>query len=316
MENEPLVSIIMNCYNGEKYLREAIDSAFSQTYKNWEIIFWDNLSIDNSAKIAKAYGEKLKYFKGEYFLSLGAARNEALKRSKGNYIAFLDVDDLWSPVKLETQIPHFTNTDISLVYTNVIYINKNGDYLSKARNTIKNSSQVKTFYELLVNYDLVMSSVIISRSSLNKQEWFDSKLEYAEEYDLFLRIVFSNNAFKVNDYLTYNRLHEDSVTHTKFYLLSEESSYVIDKIVKIWPEIENDNLPILRIVRDKIIGQKYLDYILTRNLKKARQIIAPIKYNNSKYFLFYLISFLGIKSVIFLWKSIRFVKKRGRILGL
>ena len=62
MNNQPLVSVIMNCYNGQKYLKEAIDSIYKQTYKNWEIIFWDNFSKDASAKIAKSYDYRVKYF--------------------------------------------------------------------------------------------------------------------------------------------------------------------------------------------------------------------------------------------------------------
>ena len=58
----PLVSIIINCYNGEKYLAQAIDSIYNQTYKNWEIIFWDNASTDKSASIAKSYDSRLKYY--------------------------------------------------------------------------------------------------------------------------------------------------------------------------------------------------------------------------------------------------------------
>ena len=64
-KGQPLVSVIMNCYNGEKYLREAIDSIYAQTYTNWEIIFWDNASTDNSAEIAKLSDSRLKYFYGE-----------------------------------------------------------------------------------------------------------------------------------------------------------------------------------------------------------------------------------------------------------
>ena len=62
MNNQPLVTIIMNCYNGEKYLKEAIDSVYNQTYDNWEIIFWDNASTDKSAEIAKSYNSKIRYF--------------------------------------------------------------------------------------------------------------------------------------------------------------------------------------------------------------------------------------------------------------
>ena len=106
MENkyQPLVSVIMNCYNGEKYLREAIDSVYAQTYKNWEIIFWDNASTDTSAEITNTYDSKLRYFKGEKTIALGAARNKALEKCSGEYISFLDVDDMWIEEKLELQV--------------------------------------------------------------------------------------------------------------------------------------------------------------------------------------------------------------------
>ena len=63
--HNPLVSIIMNCYNSDKYLREAIDSVYAQTFQNWEIIFWDNASTDKSPNIAQSYDEKIKYFRSE-----------------------------------------------------------------------------------------------------------------------------------------------------------------------------------------------------------------------------------------------------------
>ena len=78
--NQAKVSIVMNCLNGEKYLRESIDSVYGQTYKNWEIIFWDNNSTDKSAEIANSYDSRLRYFKGELTISLGAARNKALEK--------------------------------------------------------------------------------------------------------------------------------------------------------------------------------------------------------------------------------------------
>ena len=105
--DQPLISVIMNCLNGEKYLRQAIDSVYEQTYQNWEIIFWDNASTDKSAGIAKSFDRKVRYFRGETTIPLGAARNRALDQSRGDYIAFLDVDDWWEIEKLEYQIKLF-----------------------------------------------------------------------------------------------------------------------------------------------------------------------------------------------------------------
>ena len=100
--NQPLVSIIMNCYNGETYLRESINSVLEQTYENWELIFWDNRSEDQSAEIFKSYkDQRLKYYYAPKHTTLYAARNEAIKNISGEFIAFLDTDDFWVKDKLE-----------------------------------------------------------------------------------------------------------------------------------------------------------------------------------------------------------------------
>ena len=82
MSNLPLVSIIVNCYNGEKFLKNCLDSIINQSYKNWEIIFWDNLSNDKSKIMLNEYSKHpLKYFKSESFLKLYEARNLAIKKA-------------------------------------------------------------------------------------------------------------------------------------------------------------------------------------------------------------------------------------------
>ena len=86
--NQPLVSIIMNCYNGESFLHESIKSVLSQTYENWELIFWDNRSNDKSAEIFKSYNDKrFKYYYTSKHTLLSEARNEAIKRASGEFIA-------------------------------------------------------------------------------------------------------------------------------------------------------------------------------------------------------------------------------------
>ena len=113
--NQPLVSIIMNCHNGEAYLCESIKSVLSQTYKNWELIFWDNRSEDKSAEIFKSHKDKrFKYFYANERTTLYKARNLAIEKSKGNFISFLDTDDLWSKNKLELQMPYFNKCHIEM----------------------------------------------------------------------------------------------------------------------------------------------------------------------------------------------------------
>ena len=91
-----LVSIIMNCHNGSNYLHESISSVINQTYKNWEIIFWDNQSTDDSIKIAEKFNDdRIKIYNSKKFEKLGKARNNAIAKCKGEFIGFLDTDDLW-----------------------------------------------------------------------------------------------------------------------------------------------------------------------------------------------------------------------------
>lgn len=116
----PLLSVIINCHNGEKYLKESILSVINQNYSNWELIFWDNASTDKSSKIFKSFKDnRLKYFKSKKFLNLYQARNEAVKVSKGKYISFLDSDDKWLVNKIEEQINFFSNNkEFKIVYSN------------------------------------------------------------------------------------------------------------------------------------------------------------------------------------------------------
>ena len=119
-KNTPLVSIVINIFNGERYIEEALKTVFKQTYKNWEVIFWDNKSTDQSKKILKNFSDnRIHYFEAEKFTKLYEARNLAIKKAKGQYIAFLDVDDWWLPEKLEKQIILFQkDKTLKMVYSN------------------------------------------------------------------------------------------------------------------------------------------------------------------------------------------------------
>ena len=108
MSKSSLVSIIMNCHNSQKYLRQSISSVINQSYKNWEIILWDNKSTDKSRKIVESFkNKKIKYFFSKKLTNLGKARNLAVKKAKGKYIAFIDTDDTWPKNKLKIQMEFF-----------------------------------------------------------------------------------------------------------------------------------------------------------------------------------------------------------------
>ena len=86
--NKPLVSVLMNCYNGERYLKAAIESVLAQTYPYWELVFWDNQSSDRSAEICLSCAdERIKYFRADRHTDLGAARAAAFEHIRGEFVA-------------------------------------------------------------------------------------------------------------------------------------------------------------------------------------------------------------------------------------
>ena len=99
-EPTPLVSVIMNAYYSEEFLAEAIASVVSQTYSNWEIILWENESSDDTREIAESFNDpRIRYFFAPDKVSLYESRMNAFKKARGEFVAFLDCDDLWMPEK-------------------------------------------------------------------------------------------------------------------------------------------------------------------------------------------------------------------------
>jgi glycosyltransferase involved in cell wall biosynthesis len=118
--NEELVSIIMPSYNCEKYVEEAIRSVQAQTYNNWEIIFIDDNSTDNTINIVSELRDKdsrIKLYQNIWNLGAAVTRNNALKEAKGRWIAFLDSDDLWEPTKLERQLKFMKENGYAFTYS-------------------------------------------------------------------------------------------------------------------------------------------------------------------------------------------------------
>ena len=189
MTDNPLISIIMNCYNGEKYLQEALDSVINQTYKNWELIFWDNQSTDKSTIIVHSYNDnRIKCFYSKKHTLLYEARNLAIEKSQGGYLAFLDVDDYWDLTKLEKQMIVFSkNSEVAIVYSNYSFKNE-------IKNTYKEFNKKKLPEGMIVdkllkkNY-MGLLTVLLNRGLIDGQgEIFDSRLHIMGDYDMAIKI--------------------------------------------------------------------------------------------------------------------------------
>ena len=286
-ENKICVSVIMNCYNGEKYLREAIDSVLAQTYQNWELIFWDNKSTDNSAKIAKLYNDpRIMYYRSESHTPLGEARNLAIKQSKGEFIAFLDCDDLWLPGKLDKQIPLFSTPEVGLVICDTFFFNEKG--IQKRLYKKQKPPIGNVFRELLGEYFISLETAVIRRQALESLgNWFDTRFDVIEEYDLFVRIGYRWQLAYADEVLAKWRIHGSSWTWNRKELFPEERKLMLDKLRWLIPEFEQSYTEeIMQIERTCSLEEAQMAWKEDRNLE-ARQLLDPHKSSGLKWFAAY-----------------------------
>ncbi len=272
IKSSPLVSVIMNCYNGEEYLREAIDSVLSQTYTNWEVIFWDNQSTDSSAKIVKSYSDKrIKYFYAPEHTVLYAARNHALSKAKGDYIAFLDCDDWWDKSKLKLQINLFDIENVGLVYSNARL-----HYQGKGKNKIifKSLPEGYIYGDLLKRYCVVLSSIVVSKETINLLERkFDNRFQIIGDLDLILRLSTITVTKCVNEAVVNYRWHGNNLSIKQIDKKIYEVNILITDLLKNKKIAEHKNFKFLYSLIQDIKIQEFL-----RNKRRLKVIMELFSY--------------------------------------
>ena len=294
MKNKNLVTIILNCYNGEKYLIEALKSIENQTYKNWELVFWDNLSTDKSKEILKSFkNKKFRYFKSKKHTSLYSARNLAIRKAKGEYISFLDCDDTWENNKLKKQIKLFEDKKVAVVYGN-LFVKKNKKIRKYYNYNLKKGYLYK---DLIQNYNIGILTVIIKKKILIKEKKiFNNKYNIIGDFDLFLRLskkyyfqvvqkpvatyrIHNKNLSLLNRKLEVDE-YKDWYKKNKNQLDSEEKKIVLKKITSIEFTSYKFEKNIFKTLKFFIKNKKYLT-----SFKNIVVLICP-RFILKKYMLF------------------------------
>ena len=212
-KSQPLVSVIINCYNGEEFLKNAIDSIYAQTYKNWEIIFWDNASTDQSAKIAFSYDKRLRYFTSstDEPLPIYEAKSLAVEKASGDFIAFLDCDDWWKSSKLEKQLPLFENPSVGFVFGHYWLENERNGSRKIISQKIHSTKYILD--DLLQNYTIGLLTLVIRSSAYHQLEkGFDSRFTVMGDYDVVLRLSASWKANFIEEPIAHYRWHGDNLS--------------------------------------------------------------------------------------------------------
>ncbi len=190
---QPLVTVIIPLYNAEKYISETIDNVINQTYQNWEMIIVDDCSIDSSRDIVKEYefkDNRIKLISSESnFGGPARPRNKGVENAKGEYIAFLDADDVWFPEKLEKQLEFMQVNDLNFSSHGAILIDEQSEQ-------IKSASFLKSYYRRYKKYDLtqlIRGNFIYLSSAILKKDIFEKFNEEkhciaVEDYYLWLNL--------------------------------------------------------------------------------------------------------------------------------
>jgi len=230
----------MNGHNVAPYVQAAIDSVMAQTYPDWEIVLWDNRSTDETAAIVHRNGDaRIRYFLAPSFTPLGAARNLAIENARGDFIAFLDCDDVWLPTKLDRQLPLFDDPEVGLVYSDTVFFNARGDEKRAYGGVLPGRD--RCFRQLLGRYFLAMETVVLRRTALEAQPfWFDPRFNMIGDADLFRRIARDWKIEGVPEALARWRVHGSSWTFKHPESFRQETMLMLEHYRQLIPGFENE----------------------------------------------------------------------------
>ncbi len=238
----PLVSVIMNIRNGASTLREALDSVMAQTFTDWELIVWDDCSTDHSAGIVAEYRDpRVRYFLSPEDTSLGKARDNAIRQARGEWLAFLDQDDIWMPRKLELQMAlensHPSKRSLGgppqttgIIYGRTVRFYPNGmerDY--DQAHEFKPLPEGDIFTQLFTTGCFVaMSSAVFRHSAIEEIGGIPEKVAIIPDYYLYAAVARRHSVRAVQEVVCRYRMHSANMSRLTAIAMHQEVLWLVD----------------------------------------------------------------------------------------
>jgi glycosyltransferase involved in cell wall biosynthesis len=263
-----LVSIIIPMYNASLFIEDTINSCLNQSYQSFEIIIMDDGSIDNSAElVSKISDDRVKYF---YKPNSGVSdtRNKGIEFSSGEYLAFLDADDIWYKDKLEIQLSELERTDLNWCISNCDTINEKNAIISKSISKRPNSNN---HFEELITWNTnsfvgVMSSLIVKKDFCNDIK-FKESISSPADRDFVIKLARKSNALYIDKSLWQYRILSNS--------MSKNEIKVIEDMLKQYEDYEDSFYGDLKLKNKSL---KRLYYIVYRTYLKKGRITKAVNY--------------------------------------
>jgi glycosyltransferase involved in cell wall biosynthesis len=237
----PKVSVVIASYNYGRFLPHAIDSAIAQTYGNVEVVLVDDGSTDETPEVIKPYSQKslIKYVRIENS-GQAVAKNTGIRNATGEFIAFLDADDMWDVSKLERQMLHFTRENVGVVYCSANDIDTEGNFKPKdpitSRYSLPRTGNILKY--LVLDNFIPFSSAVVRKTCFEKLGVFDESLKMGIDWDLWLRLSLHYEFVFVDSPLLHYRVgHSDQMSKNV-----EERQRCSDRIINGFIEAHPDRI--------------------------------------------------------------------------
>lgn len=236
----PQVTVVLPVYNGARYIKEALDSVFAQTFRDFEVICIDNGSTDETRSILEGYGERVRVLRRENRGPCGG-RNEGVRKATAQYIAFLDHDDYWYPRKLEQQVAVLSaEPDVVLVLCNSDRMDAAGRLLQVGATLAERATMGDSPLGRLMEADQLLSSaILVRRDAFERAGMYDEGLRGFEDFDLCARLKREGRFVFLEESGMCYRVHSASLSHAgketvvqsrERFLLRMKALYVGDEL--------------------------------------------------------------------------------------
>ena len=239
---EPLVSVIVPCFNAEKFVRDAVLSICNQSYKNLEIIIADDCSTDNTSEILEQLSKvdhRIKLVRHKTNLKIVKTLNELVACSEGKYIARMDADDISLPTRIEKQVNFLeAHSDVSVCGTNAIIIDENDKQIERTYLPIlpEDNKYFLRFFSTLYH------PTILAKSEVLKQNLYDESFLYIEDYELWCRLVFSNGLKICNLQEPLYKYRVFPASTSSVHAAKQKASSA--RLFDLYPIIPNENIDV------------------------------------------------------------------------
>lgn len=267
-----LVSVVVPAYNCALYLQQAIESIRVQTYRSVEIIIIDDGSTDNTPDVIKNLGDDIISIRQPNCGPAGT-RNKGIDAATGEFIAFLDADDVWLPSKLEKQIEYLdTHPEVALVYSQMMNFIDGQDAGADIFPQVVKSGRL--FDDLLKNTIIPLPTVVVRAKVVRDVGSFDESLLTAEDTNFYLKVAYTYHIGVVPEVLLLRRLHASNLSFRVDISIGTLDN--LDRIAERYPEVHPTRYPPM-LTAYKIRGESLIkDYFNKGEYRKVREISSKL----------------------------------------